>query len=741
MAVRTSPRPGFLERAQRTVERLAGVGGQRVLSLNDAGDLEHHGVDLLGQLFEGEDGAKGRRLNRSNNQVVNSFAAVFAAVRWREQAITRPRIVLQQKIGGDWSDVGDVNEPNGHPALAVLSRPNAGLPFKKAWGGVERGKLTNGDHYWVKRRDGLKIGGRGVVREFEVWSGSSARAVARKDRPWEPAYFAKRNPDGSTTEVGPEDVVWFRHIVHPEDPMLSLTPIGAIRTQADTNLEGQRYTQRYFDRGIGAGAILVPDLPEGGSIGAGEIARMRQTIEAEWAGADNAHRWHLMDQAFKVLMTPQTNVDLQFVEMNKWGVTEVARAFEVSPITIKDFEHATYSNADQAAAQDWDTIRNQIEATIEELNEFFIRPDFGDDFRLVPRFEGISALQDDAKKAAEVDEIHLRTGRRIINEIRERDGEDPVEWGDLPLLPLNVAPLGTIPSIQTPGQLQTAATGDAAPASDPVAPAPAPASAPASPTRRLEAPARAEDTPATSDSSALRDAEDAMRAGWEGRLRRELRSFLAYLDATSGGELAAGPRSFDPGDVEGYDWDWAERHGAAVRAEIARSLEISLLEAGFVETPLLSAHTLAESWARARAAELLNLGGSVSAVRATQDRVKVLVARALENGDSLRTLKNAIRESDAFGPVRAETIARTETATAIGHGTRQAARSQGRDLKRWRTARDERVDAPSHSGPCVDNEAAGWISIDDAFPAGQETIPAHPRCRCDVEYRTGRLRP
>ena len=58
-------------------------------------------------------------------------------------------------------------------------------------GGVERGKLTNGDHFWIKRRDGL-----GVPVEFEVWDGGNTRAVARKDKVWVPSHFPRRLPDG-----------------------------------------------------------------------------------------------------------------------------------------------------------------------------------------------------------------------------------------------------------------------------------------------------------------------------------------------------------------------------------------------------------------------------------------------------------------------------------------------------------------------------------------------------------------
>lgn len=423
------------------LDRLVGLldpRPKRTLSWNaDTGNLESHGVDLLGQV---RDSALSRRLQRSNSDIVSSTAAVFAAVRWREQAITRPSLVLQERTGGEWREIGTPEEPWEHPLLASLARINAATTYKQGIGGIERGKLTNGDHFWVKRRDGLR-----TPVEFEVWDGASTRAIARRDRPWEPDHFEHWTADGRKEEVAPEDVVWFRHIVHPRDPMLSLTPIGAIRITADTNLEALRSQQRYFDQGIAAGGFMVP---KEGNLGPAEVERLRNLINNDMVGTDNTHRWHLLEEALEIISKPMTNADLQFVDLMRWGVIEVCRAFELTPITLKDFEKATYTNADQAGQLDWETIRNQLDNTVQEINEWLVKPDYGDDLRLLPRYAGIAALQDSMKTAAEVDDIKLKGGRVTINELRKRDGEEPVEWGDKPIMPGNMVPLGSLPLSQ-----------------------------------------------------------------------------------------------------------------------------------------------------------------------------------------------------------------------------------------------------------------------------------------------------
>lgn len=42
------------------------------------------------------------------------------------------------------------------------------------------------------------------------------------------------------------------------------------------------------------------------------------------------------------------------------------------------------------------------------------------------------------------------------------------------------------------------------------------------------------------------------------------------------------------------------------------------------------------------------------------------------------------------------------------------------------------LDDPLACPTCRGNAEAGPIDVDDAFPSGDQTVPAHPRCSCDV---------
>ena len=214
-----------------------------------------------------------------------------------------------------------------------------------------------------------------------------------------------------------------------------------------------------------------------------------------------------------------------------------------------------------------------------------------------------------------------------------------------------------------------------------------------------------------------------MQTGWRRRLRDEMRAMVAHLEA-------ADARVLQVEDVAFFDWDWEARYATAVAQELEVAYLAELAVSGFVDTALLPGHQLASLYARERAGEMLVLSGRDSIIEFTRARVARLVAETIEKGDSLRTLKNRLRKDIAFSDSRAETIARTETATAQGQAQIKSYQSLGYEGKEWLTALDERVDGGDPSGPCNANEAQGPVRLGKPFQSGHDTVPAHPRCRC-----------
>ena len=159
-------------------------------------------------------------------------------------------------------------------------------------------------------------------------------------------------------------------------------------------------------------------------------------------------------------------------------------------------------------------------------------------------------------------------------------------------------------------------------------------------------------------------------------------------------------------DVDGYEWNWEEKYAKELAEEMSEAFTVAFRK----EVPTLPIETvnrIAAEWAMQRSAIM------ISGVESqTREGVRKIIAAGVEEGQGIRTISRKIETDYVFSRNRATTIARTETATALGGGQKEAAIVQGRDEKRWLTIGDV------------------------VFTGGVDTVPQHPNCRCVVTYRT-----
>jgi uncharacterized protein with gpF-like domain len=159
-----------------------------------------------------------------------------------------------------------------------------------------------------------------------------------------------------------------------------------------------------------------------------------------------------------------------------------------------------------------------------------------------------------------------------------------------------------------------------------------------------------------------------------------------------GGQASHTPhQKIELSDIDIHDWDWWDKYGDEVADELAKAFEDALISFGLTPDEMPFAKERAIIYARSRGARLLRLDGDLNMMTWTRERVRSLVAQNIEAGEGLGTLARALRDDVAFSPQRATTVARTETATALGQGQKQAAQIQGLDEKQWVTQGDDRV--------------------------------------------------
>jgi SPP1 gp7 family putative phage head morphogenesis protein len=152
---------------------------------------------------------------------------------------------------------------------------------------------------------------------------------------------------------------------------------------------------------------------------------------------------------------------------------------------------------------------------------------------------------------------------------------------------------------------------------------------------------------------------------------------------------------------------------------------------------------IGKSYARDRGAEMVgmkwvddelvpNPDAKWQITEGTRDMLRSTVERGIDEGLTTDELASEIQDSHAFSDSRSKMIARTEIRMAQMGGQHGAAVAMGATHKYWSTSKDDNV-----SEECKGNALDGIIKIDQSFSSGDEAPPAHPNCRCVVNYLIG----
>jgi hypothetical protein len=107
----------------------------------------------------------------------------------------------------------------------------------------------------------------------------------------------------------------------------------------------------------------------------------------------------------------------------------------------------------------------------------------------------------------------------------------------------------------------------------------------------------------------------------------------------------------------------------------------------------------------------------------TPEMLRADVSQALMEGWTNRELANVLMDNRGFSKIRAEMIARTETASMDVASNVEMWKESGVVVgKQWLLSSDPCDD-------CIENSEVGIIGLDEEFPNGE--CPVHPNCSCD----------
>lgn len=306
-----------------------------------------------------------------------------------------------------------------HPLSRVLKRPNGWQTpsgFKKL---MQR---------WVLTEDGgavaVKVVSRGRV--IGLMPVHPRRVSVTQNDDLSLTYRVTRK-SGGTTIYSQDDVIHLR--ADTVDGVDSISPVRQAREAIGLSMQIENAAARLFRQGVMVGGVIsVP-----GPLSKEKRAESEEVLRQFFAGADNAHKWLLMDNGGKVEQRGQTGADAQTVEMRAQQVEEILRFFGVPrPLAMVD-ETSWGSGVEQLATL---FVRFGLAPWFTTWEEEFARACMteaeADRMRLV--IDEDALLRGSMKDQAEFFAKALGTGGGdgwlTPNEVRGQTGWGPRDGGD-----------------------------------------------------------------------------------------------------------------------------------------------------------------------------------------------------------------------------------------------------------------------------------------------------------------------
>ncbi len=156
----------------------------------------------------------------------------------------------------------------------------------------------------------------------------------------EPVY-EQTGRDGGTRVLDRNNVIHIRPSLS-HDGINGLAPIQLAREAIGVALILESHAAGLFARGARPGGVLSTEK----SLNESAVNNVRKIIDAQTSG-DNSGRTLILPDNFKFAQMALTSSDAQFLELRRYAVDEIARAFRVPPHLLYEMGRATWGNAEE----------------------------------------------------------------------------------------------------------------------------------------------------------------------------------------------------------------------------------------------------------------------------------------------------------------------------------------------------------------------------------------------------------
>ncbi len=329
---------------------------------------------------------------------------------------------------------GDQTEVVTHPALDLLSKFN---PFQTKTEFLEITVInlkTTGDAFWYKARNN---GGQ----VMELWNiRPDVMTIVTDPQKWIKEYVMQK-ADGTQEHFPPEDIIHFRK-PDPMDNYLGMSPIRPAATRIQTEMFASRYQRDFFlNSARPDGVIKNPKS----FLDADQKDDIRAGFEKLHRGLGRSSKVAILDAGLEYQQISLSQREMDFIESMKATRDDILVAFQVPKVILSIVEDVNRANAETGMSIFLsETIKPEVEALVEKINEELIYPEFGPEYYL--DFEDMVPANRDQELLEYSNGITNRW--LLINEIRSKEGLPPIKGGWSIYGQISEVPLGGLPQAE-----------------------------------------------------------------------------------------------------------------------------------------------------------------------------------------------------------------------------------------------------------------------------------------------------
>ena len=247
--------------------------------------------------------------------------------------------------------------------------------------------------------------------------------------------YRTQNARGEAFDLQPEDVLHFKAFT--KDGIIGTPPWKTLVDELDSQNAIKSFISDFYRNGTLSSGVLKTATKLN--------AEAKQKIREEWeklnSGTNNAGHVAVLDVGLDFQQLGMQLDQAQFLDTQKFGITEVAKVYRVPPHKLAQLDRATYANAE---AMGLDYIKTTLLPIFTQWEQEINYKLFTDKERasFYVKFNAAAELRGDSTARAGYYRDMLNNGIYTINEIREMEEMDGIGAdGDKHFVSLNYTTL------------------------------------------------------------------------------------------------------------------------------------------------------------------------------------------------------------------------------------------------------------------------------------------------------------